>query len=91
MIGGDAVAKEKITRSYALQLGGELGVDWRLVSLDQFIMGLEVEQEHMRTVDGDMHQVARIALDHIAEYPDYYTRLAKMERAAKSYWKYRYR
>lgn len=85
------MAKVKITRSYALQLGSELGVDWSLVPMDQFMMGLEVEQEHMRTVDGDMHQVARIALDHIAEYPDYYTRLAKMERDAERYWKGRIR
>ncbi len=45
----------------------------------ELAMGIEVEAEH--TVN---KQIAKkIALDHLAEIPDYYTRLAKMEREAK--------
>jgi hypothetical protein len=29
---------------------------------------------------------AKIALAHLTEFPDYYTRLAKMEEEAKNYW-----
>jgi hypothetical protein len=28
----------------------------------------------------------KIALAHLTEFPDYYTRLAKMEKEAKSFW-----
>lgn len=42
-------------------------------------MGIKVEMEH--TTDRAMSQ--RIALDHLAEIPDYYTRLAKMEKEGK--------
>jgi hypothetical protein len=50
------------------------------VSLDEFRMGLEAEQEHT----DDLHEAGRIALDHLREFPDYYTRLTKMEERAKA-------
>lgn len=43
-------------------------------------MGIEVEQEHTN----DPRMAERIAKDHLAEIPDYYTRLKKMEDEAKS-------
>jgi len=42
----------------------------------QLKMGIEVEKEH--TPDPKMAQ--EIAMDHLTEFPDYYTRLAKMEK-----------
>jgi len=47
--------------------------------LDQLDMGIEVEMEH--TTDPKIAK--RIALDHLSEIPDYYTRLAKMESDAE--------
>jgi len=45
----------------------------------QLAMGIEVEMEHT-----DNEEIAkRIAKDHLDEFPDYYTRLAKMEDEAK--------
>lgn len=42
-------------------------------------MGIEVEKEHT-----DDEEIAkRIALDHLKEFPDYYTRLKKMEDEAR--------
>lgn len=45
----------------------------------QLSMGRKVEREH--TNDPDVAE--RIALDHLVEIPDYYTRLKKMEDEAK--------
>ena len=46
---------------------------------EQIKMGLEVEKEHT-----DSPAIAQqIAKDHLAEFPDYYTRLKKMEDEAK--------
>ena len=42
-------------------------------------MGIEVEKEH--TTDKEIAK--RIALDHLAEISDYYTRLKKMEEEGK--------
>ncbi len=46
---------------------------------EQLRMGVEVEQEHTP----DEATAQRIALDHLAEIPDYYTRLKEMEAGAK--------
>lgn len=62
---------------------------------DQLMMGIEVEKEHGRygPKDGafdvagvDLHKCAFIAAAHIAEVPDYYDRLKKMEEEGKAYW-----
>jgi len=48
----------------------------------QLEMGIVVEYEHT-----DNREVAKqIALDHLAELPDYYTRLLDMESLGKLYW-----
>ena len=41
--------------------------------------GIEVEKEHTE----DAKVAERIAKDHLDEFPDYYTRLARMEKQAK--------
>ena len=48
------------------------------VDPDELKMGIEVEMEH--TTDPEISK--RIALDHLTEIDDYYTRLAKMEKEA---------
>jgi len=45
---------------------------------EQLRMGIEVEYEHTP----DFIASKKIALDHLAEIPDYYTRLDKMEKEA---------
>lgn len=42
-------------------------------------MGIEVEKEHTK----DDAKAREIALDHLKEFPDYYTRLADMEKKAE--------
>lgn len=49
------------------------------VDSDELNMGIEVEKEHT----SDIKTSTRIALDHLAEIKDYYTRLKKMEQEAK--------
>lgn len=44
--------------------------------LDQLKIGIKVESEHIN----DAKIQREIALDHLNELPDYYTRLAKMEK-----------
>ena len=46
---------------------------------EQIAMGIEVELEHTK----DRKLAEKIAMDHLLEYPDYYTRLAKMEKEAE--------
>lgn len=57
------------------------------VDPDELKKGIEIEQEH---VMGNFSKEIKdklslkIALDHLSEIPDYYTRLIKMESEAKS-------
>jgi hypothetical protein len=43
-------------------------------------MGIEVEKEHSKVLKGDKKKIRQVALDHLKELPDYYTRLKKMEK-----------
>ena len=56
--------------------------DWPDSKFDpkELAMGIEVEKEH--TDDTSITKL--IAKDHLAEIPDYYTRLKKMEDEAKA-------
>jgi hypothetical protein len=68
-------------------IGTGLGVDWTHSQFDvaQFRMGLDVELEHGRrdpatdVTHDDPILTGKIALAHLNEMPDYYTRLARME------------
>ena len=76
----------------AKHIGDSLGVDWDQADLEQFRMGLLVELEHgtrdpeTNVTDDDVSLTAKIALAHLNEFPDYYTRLAKMEAEADAFW-----
>jgi hypothetical protein len=63
------------------QIGDDLGIDWDEVDFDQFAMGMKVELEHADITGGDLVLTAKIALAHLKELPDYYSRLEKMEKA----------
>ena len=77
----------------AKSIGERLGVDWEKLNLEQFRLGLAVEMEHgSRDPETDVTQndpliTGKIALAHLNEFPDYYTRLAKLEAEAEAYWK----
>jgi hypothetical protein len=73
----------------------KLGIDWHSVRFDteQFRRGMDVEMEHgtrdpqTNVTDDDPLVTGKIALAHLREFPDYYTRLSTMESAADAYWK----
>ena len=71
------------------EIGEKLGIDWSRFDVEQFRMGMEVELEHGlrdRSTDvtgNDPILTGKIALAHLNEFADYYTRLEKMERGAE--------
>lgn len=82
--------QRKFTTEEAKWAGEQLGIDWLQYDLEQFRMGLEVELEHgmadpvTNVTNDDLTMTAKIALAHLKEIPDYYTRLKKMETEAKA-------
>ncbi len=85
---------EHFTADEARRIGTEIGIDWDTSPFDveQFRAGLDVELEHgthdsQTNVSGsDPIVTGRIALAHLKEFPDYYTRLKKMETEAEEAW-----
>jgi hypothetical protein len=86
---GTMSGKNSFTIEQAREIGARLGIDWSRFDVEQFRMGLDVELEHGRhdpstDVTGDNPILTgKIALAHLNEFSDYYTRLEKMEREAK--------
>ena len=86
----DLAAKRYFTKSQARAIATQLRIDFKALGcdLEQFRMGLGVELEHgPRDSDTDVSAndpivTGKIALAHLTEFPDYYTRLAVLEREA---------
>ena len=76
----------------AKQIGEAIAIDWKKFGVEQFWMGLEVELEHgardpeTNVTNDDSLLTGKIALAHLKEFPDYYTRLQKMETEADEFW-----
>ena len=83
-------AKTHFTAVQAREIGTTLGIDFTHFDVEQFRMGLDVELEHglrnpaTNVTGNDPILTGKIALAHLKEYPDYYTRLAKMEHEAEA-------
>ena len=86
------VSKRTMSSDEARRVGGLLGIDWAKVDLEQFRRGLEVELEHgardpeTNVTNDDLSLTGKIAWAHLKEFPDYYTRLDKLEAEADAYW-----
>ena len=83
--------RQSFTVEEAHQIGEQAGIDWDAspFDVDQFRRGLEVELEHglhdpaTNVTDDDPVLTGKIALAHLNEFADYYTRLERMEEEAR--------
>lgn len=81
------MSKKTFTSEEAKAVSKELGIDWNSspFDLDQFRRGMDVELEHgtrdpeTNVTEDDPLTTGKIALAHLRELPDYYTRLERME------------
>lgn len=81
--------KKTFTKEHAKKIGEQLGITWDKYDVEQFRMGMDVELEH-GTINSNTNvtndnplMTGKIALAHLNEIPDYYTRLAEMEKEAE--------
>ena len=83
----------KFNSQDAKEIGNDLGINWNEVTLDEFTKGVNVELEHgtrypeTNVTNNDKRITGKIAWAHLKEFPDYYTRLEKLEKEADEYWK----
>ena len=84
--------KKGFTEEQAKETGAKLGIKWDKFNVDQFRRGMDVELEHgtrdplTNVTNDDILVTGKIALAHLNEFPDYYDRLAKMEKEADEFW-----
>lgn len=84
--------KKVFTEEQAKEIGEKIGIKWDKFDVEQFRRGMDVELEHgtedsnTNVTDDDPLITGKIALAHLNEFPDYYTRLDKMEEEAEEYW-----
>jgi hypothetical protein len=84
--------KTEFSTDEARAVGERIRIDWSTAPFDveQFRIGMGVELEHglhdpQTDVTGnDPIITGKIALAHLKEFPDYYTRLANMEAEAEA-------
>ncbi len=84
--------KRKFTVEEARTIGNQLGIDQVSFNFEEFRRGLEVELEHgsrdpaTNVTNDDGTLTGKIAWAHLKEFPDYYTRLDKLETEADEFW-----
>jgi len=73
--------KAEIKPEDVKKIGDALGVDWNSTDATQLYEGTKLEaKEHIDIVGSNTEKAVRIALAHLKEIPDYYTRLKAMEQ-----------
>jgi hypothetical protein len=85
------MSTREFTKEEARAIGQRISIEWAAddVDLEQFRMGLAIELEHgtqdstTNVTNDDETITGKIALAHLREIPDYYTRLAAMEKEAE--------
>lgn len=83
------MSEPKFSPEQAKEIGEILGIDWTRFDIEQFRMGLDIELEHgshdpsTDVTQNDPILTGKIALAHLNEIPDYYTRLQTMEAEAE--------
>ncbi len=78
----------EFTPHEARVIGEHIGINFNIVDLEQFRLGLAVELEHgthdpaTNVTNDDPLVTGKIAWAHLKEIPDYYTRLKGLEAEA---------
>lgn len=79
------MVKNTFSFEEAKTVGESLAIDWSKFDVEQFRIGMDVELEHgtrdarTNVTNDDPVMTGKIALAHLNELADYYTRLKKME------------
>jgi len=79
---------KQFTLAEARVIGDKLGLDWTVVDLKEFRLGMNAEfadgayNPITHFASDDPIMIGKIVRTNLAEAPDYYTRWARMEKAA---------
>jgi len=83
-----------LTKVEAKKIGDKINLNWDKVNLDEFTKGINIELEHETRYPGtdisceERKLTGKIASENLLEFPDYYTRLEKIEEETQEYWEW---
>lgn len=88
------MGEKKFSMEEARAAGEKIGISWKAspFPVAEFRAGMDVELEHgsrcaeTNVTNDDVLMTAKIAWAHLMEFPDYYTRLEKMEKEGEAAW-----
>ena len=85
------IIKKAITEPQAKKIGDRIGVNWKNIKRKEFTDGINVEREHWSAISprtnitkNNSIETWKIALAHLTEMSDYYTKLKKMEKGSQN-------
>jgi hypothetical protein len=84
--------RKSFSTQEAIAIARHLHIKFDKFDVEQFRSGLDVELEHgtvnpfTNITNDDPILTGKITLAHLNEFPDYYTRLIRMEHKAEEYW-----
>ena len=84
---------KKLNSKDSKKIGDNLDINWDEVDLNEFTKGVNIEFEHgtkfpeTNVTNNDKQMTGKVAWAHLKEFPDYFTRLEKLEKKAREYWK----
>lgn len=84
---------KKVLLRDAKKIADILNINLDIIPLKEWRYGMQIEMEHgtwkkiTNVTNDNLLLTGKIALVHILEYPNYYTRLKKMEHQLNQYWK----
>jgi len=79
--------RKQISAKEAKLIGKSLHIDWDQVDLEEFRQGLMkgAHDSEPAPIYPGVLLTGRVVLNHMQEFPDYFTRLAKLEEEVNDY------
>ncbi len=75
-----------VSKKIVTKLAKQYNINLDVISIELLQFAINEEHEHRDIIGDDPEAALRIALAHLNEFPDYYTRLQKMVDQAHKYW-----
>jgi len=69
----------EITSEEVIKIGNSIGIDWNTIDKNELVEGAISEAKEHPKVVTDTAKAVQVALDHLQEIPNYYSKLKEME------------
>lgn len=75
--------KKKLILKHSTLIGDKLNINWKIINKKYWNTAMNIELEHIKTVNNNLLTIGKIARDHLKENINYYIELQKLEKKLK--------